>query len=55
MQHYYFHFDDLGSVVALSDSAGNTIETYAYDVYGQPSNTSNVANPYFFTGRRFEL
>jgi len=62
-RHYYYHYDGLGSVVALTDSAGNTIETYAYDVYGSAIvrdthdailNTSFVGNPYFFTGRRFD-
>jgi len=32
---YYYHFDGLGSVVALSDSAGDTVQTYEYSVYGQ--------------------
>ena len=62
-QRYYFHFDGLGNVIALTDSAGNTIETYAYDVYGSAIvrdthdailNTSSVGNPYFFTARRFD-
>lgn len=62
-RHYYFHFDGLGNVVAISDSAGNTIEKYAYDVYGAAEirnangsirNTSLVGNPYLFTGRRFD-
>jgi len=53
-QHYYFHFDGLGNVVALTDSAGNTIETYAYDVYGRADKPSSVGNPYFFTARRFD-
>ena len=25
---YYYHFDGLGSVVALSDSSGDTVQTY---------------------------
>ncbi len=29
-------------------------EQYSYDVYGQPSNTSSVGNPYLFTGRRYD-
>ncbi|MHC4478542.1 MAG: RHS repeat-associated core domain-containing protein [Planctomycetota bacterium] len=50
-------------MVAISDSAGNTIEKYAYDVYGAAEirnangsirNTSLVGNPYLFTGRRFD-
>ena len=43
---YYYHFDGLGSVVALSDSSGNTIQTYEYSVYGQvAASDPNHPNP----------
>ena len=32
---YYYHFDGLGSRLALSDADGNTAVVYEYDVYGQ--------------------
>ncbi len=51
---YYYHYDGLGSVVAISDSAGDTVETYTYDVFGQPDNTGSIGNPYFFTARRLD-
>ena len=52
---YYYHFDGLGSVVALSDSAGDTVQTYEYSVYGQvAASDPNHPNPYLFTGRRFD-
>jgi len=51
---YYYHFDGLGSVTALSDEAGAIVEKYSYDVFGQPSVTSNIANPYMFTGCRYD-
>ena len=51
---YYYHYDGLGSVVALSNSAGTRVESYSYDVYGQPSGTSSVGNPYLFTGRAYD-
>jgi len=30
------------------------VETYSYDVFGGPSSTGSVGNPYFFTGRRLD-
>ena len=51
---YYYHYDGLGSVVALSNSAGTRVESYSYDVYGQPSGTSSVGNPYLFTARAYD-
>jgi len=61
---YYYHFDGLGSVIAISDSTGQTVERYRYDVYGrfeilgptdgQKREKSSVANPYYFTARRLD-
>jgi len=60
---YYYHYDGLGSVVALSDSSGDIVETYRYDVFGEPTicdgndsviSESSFGNPYMFTGRRFD-
>jgi len=54
---YYYHYDALGSVVALSDSDGDSVQTYEYSVYGQvaASDPNFTANPYMFTGRRFDF
>jgi len=54
---YYYHFDGLGSVVALSDSNGDTVQTYEYSVYGQVAaeDPNFLTNPYMFTGRRFDF
>jgi len=50
---YYYHFDALGSVVALSDSSGDTVQTYEYSIYGQVTvEDPNHPNPYMFAGRR---
>ena len=53
----YYHYDGLGSVVALSDSAGDTVQTYEYSVYGQVAaeDPEFLTNPYMFTGRRFDI
>jgi len=53
---YYYHFDGLGSVVALSDTNGDTVQTYEYSVYGQvAAEDTNHPNPYMFAGRRFDI
>ncbi len=54
---YYYHYDGLGSVVALSDSNSDTIQTYDYSVYGQVAaeDPDFLTNPYMFTGRRFDI
>ncbi len=53
---YYYHFNGLGSVVALSDSNGDTVQSYEYSVYGQvAAEDPNHTNPYMFTGRRFDF
>jgi len=53
---YYYHYDGLGSVVALSNSSGNSSYSYEYSAFGQPfgSDPNFTANPYLFTGRRFD-
>lgn len=58
---YYYHFDGLGSVAALSDASADTVESYSYDVFGAPTiydenqteiSQSAIGNPYMFTARR---
>jgi RHS repeat-associated protein len=60
---YYYHFDGLGSVVALSNGSGNVVEKYKYDVFGKTEirnandqilTTSAYGNPYMFTGREYD-
>src|SRR3989338_4682491 len=51
---YFYHYDGLGSVVNLTDSSGNVVESYTYDEYGKPNQTSSIGNPYYFTGRELD-
>lgn len=51
---YYYHFDGVGSVIALSDVNSVIVERYSYYVFGEPNRTSDANNPYFFTGRRYD-
>jgi RHS repeat-associated protein len=52
---YYYHFDGLGSVIALSNVNNEIVEQYSYDVFGKPNATSSINNPYMFTGRRYDV
>ena len=53
---YYYHYDALGSVVALSDEEGDTVQTYEYTVYGEVwAEDINHPNPYMFAGRRYDI
>ncbi len=60
---YYYHYDGLGSVVALSKEDSEIEESYSYDEFGnvsifsssgEPRATSDVGNAYMFTGRRYD-
>jgi len=61
---YYYHFDGLGSVAALTDVNGTFVEYYEYNVFGEPTiwdvntmeivESSVVGNPYMFTGREYD-
>ncbi len=61
--NYYYHADGLGSIVSLSNDSAETVETYEYQAYGQPTikdhtgavfDKSTVGNPYLFTGREYD-
>jgi RHS repeat-associated protein len=52
---YYYHYDALGSVVALTSGAGTAVQFYDYSVYGQVSASDpNHPNRFMFTGREFD-
>jgi RHS repeat-associated protein len=51
-QTYFYHYDGLGSTTALSDSAGNVVNKYAYDPFGNLSSggAETVPNPLRYVG-----
>ncbi|MFO1433712.1 MAG: RHS repeat-associated core domain-containing protein [Candidatus Competibacteraceae bacterium] len=69
-QTYYYHQNALWSVIAITDSAANVVERYAYGAYGCPTITdgagnpvprngwdtahSAIGNPWMFTGRQLD-
>ena len=62
-QAYFYHEDDLGSVIKVSDSSGDIVEGYAYADFGEPQffdqfgsaiAQSLIDNPRLFTGYYFD-
>ena len=54
---YFYHQNELNSVEAITNSAGNLVESYQYDVYGKPAiyNGSGSLINASLTGNRFGL
>jgi len=49
---YFYHYDRLGSVRFISDSSGNVVQEYVYDVWGNlVSSSGSVSQPYEYVGR----
>ena len=60
---FYYHGDDLGSVIGITDREGKLIEQYSYEDFGEPAildsqgnllSESRLRNPYLFTGQRYD-
>ena len=51
---HYYHFDSLGSVIALSDESGAVEERYAYSPFGIVDEPSGIGNLYLYTGREHD-
>jgi Rhs family protein len=53
---YYYHYDGLGSVTAMTDSTGNIVQTYVYDSFGKiVQQTGSLVNSYTYTGREWDV
>lgn len=51
-QAYYYHYDGIGSTIAITDSNGNIVNKYAYDAFGKVvSQTETIPNPFKYVGR----
>ena len=54
-QNYFYHADGLGSITAITNSTGATVNTYRYDAFGNiVSQTGTLVNPYTYTGREYD-
>lgn len=53
---FFYHYDGLGSVAAVTDSAGKLTAKYDYEAFGRFKETtgSTTKNPYTFTGREWD-
>jgi len=51
-QTYFYHYDGSGSTIGLSDTSGSLVSMYAYDSYGNLTNsTEAVDNPFRYAGQ----
>ena len=51
-QRYTYHYDTLGSTVAITDDSDNVTEKYAYDEFGKALGISETTpNPFRYVGR----
>ena len=52
---YYYHANQLGSTMAITDSEKQLLEIVEYDVYGTPTfKNRNIGNKILFIGREFD-
>jgi RHS repeat-associated protein len=60
---FYYHSDQLGNIMAITDAGGDVVERYEYGDYGQPQfmdadsqprPQSVIGNSYLFTGREYD-
>jgi len=48
---YFYHFDRIGSTIALTDETGSVVRAYAYDPFGRVvRSTGTLYNPFTFVG-----
>jgi RHS repeat-associated protein len=50
--HYYYHYDAIGSTIAMTDDAKSIVNAYAYDPFGKVTNSfENTRNSFLFVGQ----
>ncbi|MEZ5463742.1 MAG: RHS repeat-associated core domain-containing protein [Lysobacteraceae bacterium] len=59
-QRQYYHFDEIGNALAITDDAGTVIASYGYSPYGRRSEAGSVAgsiidNPFTWGGEYFVI
>jgi len=48
---HYYHYDQTGHTLALSDASGNVTDSYAYTPYGYTTTQGATHNPFKFVGK----
>ncbi|MHB8770119.1 MAG: C1 family peptidase [Syntrophales bacterium] len=52
---YYYHADDLGSIIVLTNSTGTVVQSYRYDAFGNILNgMPTVVQPYTYAAREYD-
>jgi RHS repeat-associated protein len=49
--YYYYHYDGLGSTVAITDSTAQIVNAYAYSPYGLLGAQETITNPFTYVGQ----
>jgi RHS repeat-associated protein len=51
-EHYFYHYDGLGSTTAITDQTANVVNSYAYIPYGTvTASQEQIPNPFKYVGR----
>jgi len=50
-QYYFYHYDGLGSTIAITDSSGQVVNTYCYSPEGLVGTQETINNPFTYVGR----
>jgi len=51
-ESYHYHFDGLGSTIAITDSSGTIVNKYSYDEFGKVLNQEEaISNPFKYVGQ----
>ena len=49
--YYFYHYDGLGSTVAITDENAQIVNSYAYSPYGLVGGQETIPNPFKYVGR----
>lgn len=50
-EYYFYHYDGLGSTIAITDSSAQIVNAYAYSPYGLVGSQETIENSFEYVGR----